>query len=236
MHVESKRTNNDGVWIHYLDSAASTSLVPVIICPGLSETAEEYTDLIEYLSPRRCVVLSFRGRGQSDTPASGYNLVDHVTDLESVVQDADLNRFHLFSYSRGVSYALGFAEKHPSQVVSLIVQDYPAEHKKMPEGWASEYINHYLVPFSRQRNIRPDAVWGIQRESEQVYFDFRLNKKLLVLKGMLEGNLLSDEAVEAYRRISSDVMVKGFGRSGHDIRNTEKELLYRTIGEFLNLS
>ncbi len=175
MPMKSMKANNEGVMLHYLDSATSSSLVPVLICPGLSETAEEYTDLIEYLSPRRCVVLSFRGRGQSDTPASGYNLADHVADIECVVKAADLN-------------------------------------------------------------IRPDAVWGIQRESEQVYFDFRLNKRLLVLMGKMEGSLLNDEALEPYRRISSDVTVVGFRSSGHDIRNTEKELLYRTIGEFLNLT
>ncbi len=70
-----------------------------------------------------------------------------------------------------------------------------------------------------------------------MYFDFRLNKKrLLVLMGKLEGSLLHDEALEPYRRISSDVTVVSFRSSGHDIRNTEKELLYRTIGEFLNLT
>ncbi len=113
MPMKSMKANNDGVMLHYLDSATSSSLVPVLICPGLSETAEEYSDMIEYLSPRRCIVLSFRGRGQSDTPASGYNLADHVADIECVVKAADLNRFHLFSYSRGVSYALGTYVRMP---------------------------------------------------------------------------------------------------------------------------
>ncbi|MBT2760598.1 alpha/beta hydrolase, partial [Paenibacillus sp. ISL-20] len=92
------------------------SLTPLLICPGLSETAEEYQDLLEYLMPRRCIVLSFRGRGQSGTPPNGYDLKDHVTDIESVVKSTGITPFHLYAFSRGVSYALEYTRLHPDQI------------------------------------------------------------------------------------------------------------------------
>jgi pimeloyl-ACP methyl ester carboxylesterase len=236
LKIESKKANNNGISIHYLDSNAQSSLVPLLICPGLSETAEEYLDLMEYLLPRRCVVLSFRGRGQSDTPDVGYNLEGHISDIDCVVKSANLSRFHLYSYSRGVSYALGYLEKNISKIISVIVQDYPAQHKKMPLGWADEYINNYLVPFSRQRNIRPEAVRGIQRESEQVDFQFKMDKKILVLRGLLEGSLLDVGGISEYQRLSPEVIIKNFQYSGHDIRNTEKDFLYRTLSDFVSSS
>jgi pimeloyl-ACP methyl ester carboxylesterase len=227
--------DNGNVKIHYLDSdmTALSTQVPLLICPGLSETAEEYIDLMEYLHPRRCVVLSFRGRGQSSTPNEGYDLKHHVSDVEAVVHAAGLNRFHLYSYSRGVSYALGYMEKLPQAVCSLIVQDYPPMHKEMDANWAEDYILNYLVIFNRQRNIRPEAVRGIQNESVQKNFMFKTNKKLLALRGMLEGSLLDAEGIKAYQLMNLNLTSFSFEKSGHDIRNTEKDLLYRTINRFL---
>lgn len=57
--------------------------------------------------------------------------------------------FHLFAYSRGVSYALGYMQLHEEHVCSLIVGDYPAEHRAMTAEWAVDYINNYLIPFKR---------------------------------------------------------------------------------------
>jgi pimeloyl-ACP methyl ester carboxylesterase len=235
MDRKSCFVDNGAVRIHYLDSNASSSSsqVPLLICPGLSETAEEYIDLMEYLYPRRCIILSFRGRGLSSTPNEGYDLKHHVSDIEAVVHDAGLNRFHLYSYSRGVSYGLGYAEKRPSSVFSLIIQDYPAMHKEMSSNWAEDYILNYLVIFNRQRIIRPEAVRGIQRESIQKDFTFKSNKKWLVIRGLLEGSLLDNDGIKQYKLMNPNVIIKSFEHSGHDIRNTEKDLLYQTINSFL---
>ena len=66
MKLISQTSITNGVSIHYLDSHPDSdfSLTPLLICPGLSETAEEYQDLLEYLMPRRCIVLSFRGEAK----------------------------------------------------------------------------------------------------------------------------------------------------------------------------
>lgn len=236
MEVRSRFVDHDGVRIHYLVANEDSSSVPVLICPGLSETAEEYMELMEYLSPRTCVALSFRGRGQSSTPDSGYDLKPHISDIEAVVRDAQLNRFHLFAYSRGVSYALGYVENNASQIMSLILQDYPAEHKQMPAGWVDEYIHQYLIPFSRQRNIRPEAVRGIGKESIQRSLTYPFDKRMLVLRGMLEGSLLDDEGIKQYETMNGKLKVQQFFRSGHDIRSTEKAMLYRVISDFINFS
>ncbi|MFC4306534.1 alpha/beta fold hydrolase [Cohnella boryungensis] len=233
--IRSHFISHDGVTIHYLTSNEDSTSVPLLICPGLSETAEEYIELMEYLAPRKCIALSFRGRGLSDTPDRGYGLDEHVADIEAVIADAKPSRFHLFANSRGVSYALGYCDKHPSNIIqSLILQDYPAEHKAMPEGWADEYIHHYLVPFSRQRNIRQEAVRGIAEESIAKRFSRGIHKRLLVLRGKLEGSLLSDEDCRRYERLCVEASFAAFEHSGHDIRNTEKDRLYRTIYEFIH--
>jgi len=232
--MTSNFANNNGVNIHYLDSGENSLLTPVLICPGLSETAAEYEELLAYLSPRRCIVLSFRGRGQSGTPESGYDLADHVSDIEAVVQSSGLNQFHLFAYSRGVSYALGYLQQHGGRIQSVILQDYPAQHKAMSEEWAEDYIHNYLIPYERTGHIRSEAVWGIQKESRQISFQYTISQPALVLRGLLEGSLLDDEDVQQYTHMAKDIAVEGFQHSGHDIRTAERDKLFELIHTFLS--
>lgn len=234
MTITSNFANNNGVDIHYLDSGENSLLTPVLICPGLSETAAEYKELLAYLSPRRCVVLSFRGRGQSATPESGYDLADHVSDIEAVVQASGLNQFHLFAYSRGVSYALGYLQKHGDRIQSVILQDYPAQHKAMSEECAEDYIHNYLIPYERTGHIRSEAVWGIQKESRQISFQYSISQPALVLRGLLDGSLLDDKDVQQYTHMANDIAVEGFEHSGHDIRTAERDKLFELIQNFLS--
>ncbi|WP_169082893.1 alpha/beta fold hydrolase [Paenibacillus sp. PL91] len=235
MFVSGLAANQD-VNIHYLDTLrmADHHLTPIIICPGLSEAAEEYEDLLAYLLPRRAVVLSFRGRGRSDTPRTKYDLADHVSDLAAVVQETGIERFHLMGNSRGVSYALGFAQKNADQIVSLIVEDYPAEHKQMSAEWADEYINQYLIPTGRNKFIRQQAVKGIQRDSTPVRMEAKLALPAMVIRGMLEGSLLSEADMLHYKHLFSILTVKEFANSAHAIRATEREQLYLSIKQFLD--
>lgn len=42
--------------------------------------------------------------------------------------------------SRGVSYALGYSILNSSLLKGMIIEEYPPVHKKMPEGWAEEFL------------------------------------------------------------------------------------------------
>ncbi|WP_177245670.1 alpha/beta fold hydrolase [Paenibacillus sp. BC26] len=229
--------DNDGVRIHYFDSnnLADSDVAPLLICPGLSETAEEYIDLLEFLLPRRCIVLSFRGRGNSDTPERGYDLDEHRSDIEAVIRTLGLQQFHLFGHSRGASYALGCAAApNELHIRSLLLGDYPPEHRQMPSGWADEYIHDYLIPYQRTSNIRTEAVWGIQRESRLVALDSPSPLPALILRGTLEGSLIKDLDMQRYRNKFRLLKVEEFHRSGHDLMGTEREGCYEAIRAFLN--
>lgn len=235
MKFLSNTSNHNGVRIHYLDSSnkADHSLIPIVICPGLSETAEEYEDSLEYLLPRRAIVLSFRGRGESETPQMGYHLEGHIQDIESVIKTTGITYFHLFGFSRGVSYALGYARKNVDQIASIIVEDYPSEHKEMPKHWPDEYLNDYLLPYNRLENIREEAVRGIQRESIQEKISFHFERPVLVIRGLLEDSLIKDDDLKRYTDQFKHMEVVECSLSGHAIRNTEKDKLYMAVKQFI---
>ncbi len=56
--------DNAGVRIHALDNEVDdTTLPPVVVVPGMGESAEEYAWLLDALGHRRVVAVDVRGRG-----------------------------------------------------------------------------------------------------------------------------------------------------------------------------
>lgn len=226
----------NGNRIHYIDShpKSDPSKPPILICPGLSETAEEYIGFLEDLLPRRGIALSFRGRGKSDSPIMGYDLDDHIIDIVGIVKHLSLENYHLFAHSRGVPYALGYAYKYSNKLKSIILQDYPPMHKQMPNGWAENYINNYLIPHQRSAYISEVAVRGIQRDSKQIEFIDTFNKPGLILRGLLKGTLINEEDILKYQKLIGYCEIIEFTESRHDIRNTERDKHLRVIQAFLD--
>lgn len=63
--------DHHGVRLHAAETGtADNGLTPLVIIPGLYESAADYLPIMERLAPRRCVVITLRGRGESDTPSS----------------------------------------------------------------------------------------------------------------------------------------------------------------------
>ncbi|WP_228372908.1 alpha/beta fold hydrolase [Demequina subtropica] len=62
-----------------------------------------------------------RGCGMSDWTVPGFSFEDWVTDLETVVAAAGLERFPLLGVSQGAAVAIDYAARHPEQVSSLIL-------------------------------------------------------------------------------------------------------------------
>jgi len=236
MVIREGFAENNGINIHYMDCNPDNTLAtPLLICPGLSEPAEDYVKFASSLSPRRVVILSFRGRGNSDSPQNGYSLEHHISDVEAVVKTIVLQNFCLMGYSRGVSYALGFGLRHPNLLKGFILEEYPAEHKRMPKGWASQYLN-FLRRTSGFERIRPHAITGIEQESNQVYFWKDLNKincPVLLMRGGGEESLLSLEQVDMYLKQWEHVKVEVFQNAGHDIQTDDYGKFVDRIKDFL---
>ncbi|MGX4600145.1 alpha/beta fold hydrolase [Faecalimicrobium sp. JNUCC 81] len=238
MKIKENWVDNKGIKIHYIDNELKdTNKTPLLICPGLSESCEDYINIIDALNDRRCVALSFRGRGKSDSPDKGYTLKDHVDDISSVVNELRLNNFCIMGYSRGVSYALGYSILNPNLLKGIIIGEYPAEHKKMPNGWAKESIKFYNT-HCESISITYEALKSIEKESDQVYFKEELNKincPFLLLKGEQEETLLSRKDILNYIEYlnSRSIRIESFDKAGHDIKCDDFIGLMKVINEFL---
>ena len=226
--------NNKGVNIYYIDNGVKDSKkTPLLICPGLSECAKDYIKLINKITDRRCVALSFRGRGISDSPNTGYAL----EDIKVVIKQLDLKEFCILGISRGVSYELGYSVLNPDTLKGIIISEYPPQHKEMSRGWAEESIEIYNCHCDSV-SISDEKKKKIEEESEQVDFREDLKKitcPSLILKGKLENSLLSNEDIVDYinNLSSQSILIKRFDNVGHNIQSEEFEQLARSVEEFL---
>lgn len=73
-----------------------------------------------------------RGHGRSTVPPSGYTVLDHVNDLQSLLRGWDIDQpVHLVGNSFGGVVALAFTHLFPAQVASLVL----IEAHFATEGW-----------------------------------------------------------------------------------------------------
>lgn len=226
------------VTLHYIDSNPDCkNSAPLIISPGLSESAENYTALMDSLLPKRCITLSHRGRGKSSAPEQGYTLEHHIADIEAVVDYFQLKNFYLMGYSRGVSYALGYAVKHSASLKGLILAEYPPEHKKMPDGWADQYLTTHWGNDLGADIMEEQVVKAIEQESEYVNFRshlYSIKCPVLIMRGVLNESLLTKEQAEGYEDAWKECWIEVFEKSGHTLKESEEEKFAAALKLFLN--
>ena len=224
------------VRIHYLDRAGSAGPSPVLVVPGFGEAAPEYLWLLSALAPRRAVAMSARGRGRSDAPAAGYSWEDHIADIEAVVSAAGLERLVLVAFSRGSSYALGYALSHPETVDGLVVGDYWARHVGLP----ATFVEHQLtvsirgVPVSER--MPAHAVAGVQQESVEVPLWDRLGElrcPVLLVRGT-RRSALADEAVVARWQEALPSVEVATVDAGHDLWGRDPDGYLAEVLPFLS--
>jgi pimeloyl-ACP methyl ester carboxylesterase len=229
--------DHDGLRLHYLDSGDGDDAgVPAVFVPGFGEEAAEHRPLLEALRPRRVLAVDLRGRGRSAVPEASYTLEQHVADLDAIVRAAGVDRVHVLSYSRGTTYALGWAVGHAAQVAGLVVGDYAA-HQMVPPEWFGE------AAIRRKWRGRPivermpaTAIRALLADAADVplWDDLaRLRVPALLIRGGAEGAIATDAIEARYRAALPQVEVVTFEASGHDLWDPDPDRYATTVRDFL---
>jgi pimeloyl-ACP methyl ester carboxylesterase len=211
---------NGDVRIHYLDNTGSSNEnIPLVMVPGLAETGEDYSDILEALLPRRVIVITMRGRGQSDTPHHGYTLRDHAEDISSVINHVDIGKFVLFGYGAGVIYSLRYAADHMRQISGIIIGDYPAVSLDFQEGWSEFFAK---IP-GRHGNVLDrmtmETLKEIEKDSEEVSFleDLKnMDFPVLILRSSSGKAGLTEEGAKEYLAAVPDGRIRILDEDGEE--------------------
>ena len=226
--VQEHWAKNQGVKIHYLTAGDNPTLTPLLYVPGSLGSAEAFTGEMKRLEPRRTFALSVRGHGRSDAPEAGYRFENLVGDVATVAETVR-SPFCLMAFSRGVPLALSYAVQHPHKAAGLILLDYPARYRRIPEAWIAQ-----ATAFSPQ--TPGHAVVGLQRESDHVSLWETLGVlrcPVLIMRGGLEGAALKQEDVERYKRELPQAEVVTFEDAGHALWEPDYERFMKRVEGFL---
>ncbi len=171
--MKSFFVHNGPVALHVLENGFPSPETPsLLVIGGLWEPAERAIPVLSGLESH-VVALSLRGRGLSSTPASGYDLVDHNSDIEAVVRHCRLHNYCVLGFSRGASYALDWSLQNQGDMRGLILVDQPPVHVKAGPGYVEFWSNLVYLGVPLLNFMRRMALEGLE-EATEIDFSSRL--------------------------------------------------------------
>lgn len=223
-----KTVNNNGTEIEYYMSNQVNSKSTLILSMGIWEPAVRALPLITRLAGRHCIALSYRGRGGSSTPKSGFDWNHHMSDLACVIKNEQTNRPVFLGFSKGVSYMLGYLSANLELAHGVIIIDYPAIHSKLEKGAAEFWGNMIFNGFKLDNYVNTHALEGIENESTYKEFFSIFNKikcPVWVFRGTdtesdIPSNLTDDDILK-YKSSIKKLEIVDFKFSGHMILDEE---------------
>jgi pimeloyl-ACP methyl ester carboxylesterase len=228
--------NNAAVRLHVVDNGRVSASPPVLVIPGMGEYAYEYAWMLDRLGDRRVLVVDLRGRGRSDAPDSGYAWEDHIGDLRAVVESLKLEQPILVAFSRGSSYALGYALQFPARVRGLAVGDYYARHVGLPAEFAEQQLRMEIRGVPVAQRMPGHAVRGVAAESREVPLWGRLAElccPVLVIRGSRRGCVVTDELAERWQTSLPSVEMATIIGAGHDLWSRDPDAFLASLLPFL---
>jgi pimeloyl-ACP methyl ester carboxylesterase len=121
-HTAGFITVQRGVRLHYLDFGGSGP--PLLLLPGIGNTAHAYDDFAPALTDRYHVYsFTRRGFGESSHPDSGYDMERLVLDIRAVMDSLKLSRVDLVGHSFAGQEMTKFVRANPERVRRMVYLD-----------------------------------------------------------------------------------------------------------------
>lgn len=207
----------------------------VAVVPGLSETAEDWSSLLERMYPMAAAALTLRGRGTSSHPESGYSLEDHADDITAFVDHFSARFVLLVAFSRSVAYALQYAISKPEKLAGVVVLDYPPRHTALRPGWSETFAASQWRGRPAASVVPLPVLRAIEREAQVKEFTSELSSidvPVLVVRGGAQGAALSASDLAAYEANLTTCTTLVLDQSAHALWEPSPERLHDAIAQF----
>jgi pimeloyl-ACP methyl ester carboxylesterase len=118
--VQSVRLPN-GVALQYVEQGDPAG-IPVVFLHGVSDSWRSFEMVLPHLPASiRAIALTQRGHGDSDRPASGYQMRDFAADVAGVLDALGIQAAVIAGHSMGSIVAQRFALDYPARTLGLVL-------------------------------------------------------------------------------------------------------------------
>ncbi|WP_410511948.1 alpha/beta hydrolase [Paenibacillus sp. BR2-3] len=240
VQIKSYFVHNGSVALHVLENGDASPDVPtLLIIGGLWEPAERAIPLLSGISSH-VIAFSFRGRGLSSTPQSGYDLTDHLADIETIVRHCQLQNYCVLGFSRGASYALGWSIRNQHNIRGLILVDQPPIHNRVATETVEFWCNLVYLQIPILNFMRREALEGLGKDAKEVDFSPQLSQLQIPVTLFIGRNQeaviqsdISDEILQLYLQSLPTCQVVEFLLSGHMIPDEEQQKYISEVEWFI---
>jgi pimeloyl-ACP methyl ester carboxylesterase len=229
--------NNNGVRIHCLEFCADDTRLPLVIVPGMINSAEEVADAIGDQLARHTIIMSVRGRGKSDSPDSGWRFEDQASDVAAVIQHFGFSQIALFGHSVGSSFAIGALPVISASVRVFIDGDYAPFYPPFSEQWIAR------VRENADLQISDVALDGIVREAAHATLVEQLKlveDRLFAITGDEEESLLEPQHITRLQELFPKIQIERLTGLTHEFMSDDParsiEAIERCIANVENIS
>jgi len=116
----------NGVTLHYEESGSGPGTV--VFAHGLLWSGRMFDDPVAHLKDRyRCITFDFRGQGQSEVAASGYDMETLYQDAAELITKLKANPCHFVGLSMGGFIGMRLAARKPELLRSLTLLETSAD-------------------------------------------------------------------------------------------------------------
>jgi pimeloyl-ACP methyl ester carboxylesterase len=238
--MKSYFVQNGSVNIHVLESGVYSSKTPsLLVIGGIWESAERAIPLLSGILSH-VIAISFRGRGLSSTPTTGYDLDSHISDINAVVKHCNLKHYCMLGFSRGGAYSLKWTLENQQNMKALIIVDQPPVHTALDMENVEFWTNLVYRGVPILNHMRHEAIEGLAKEAVQENFSTQLSKLKIPVtiflgrgtKSDIPSNI-SEDILEIYKQEIPNCNIIDFSKSGHMIPDEEEEKYIEEVNKFI---
>jgi pimeloyl-ACP methyl ester carboxylesterase len=203
---------------------------PLIVIPGMCECADDYVGRFRDRLTRNIIAIDLRGRGNSDAPPRGYSFEDQLSDICTVIDALDGERFVLAGFSVGAAFAIRYTLDRPHDIAGLVIVDYPPHYPEFTDAWMRSILDDSANRMPRH------VVQGLMRESSRVVFSHRLAEiqcPALVIRGTTDDSLLPPSLAALYGERMARCTVAPIVGMGHDPFAAHRDTFLDSLESFL---
>ena len=174
---QSGFTQANGVRLHHVSGGEGP---PLLLVPGWPQTWAAWRYVMPVLAKKYHVIaVDFRGMGQSEKPADGYDVGTLAADLVAMMSELGHERFLYVGHDIGTWIAFALGIDHPNAVQRMVVIDAAVpglldSPALMQPSETNVKLWHF--PFNQLEGLPEILVTGREREYLRWMFDHKAHK------------------------------------------------------------